>query len=188
MPSSKHSIRRRLTPEQRVGQLLETALELFAEKGLGRAGHGDIAKRAGVSTGTVFNYFPTIEDLNTAVMDTVSHETLAIFEDQADVISGSSPILIYGARLLAVVDRNPNLLKIFLNWSHSYSDPFRGRFLELKGTIIDHVAQSLPPREQAHIDAQIIFGTGVLFAQMKVEGASDDDLQQFAARVAQLVG
>ena len=188
MPSSKHSIRRRLTPEQRVEQLLETALELFAEKGLGRAGHGDIAKRAGVSTGTVFNYFPTIEDLNTAVMDAVSHETLAIFEDQADVISGSSPILIYGARLLAVVERNPNLLKIFLNWSHSYSDPFRGRFLELKSAIIDHIAQSLPPREQADIDAQIIFGTGVLFAQMKVEDASDDDLQQFAARVAQLVG
>ncbi|MEP6342785.1 MAG: TetR/AcrR family transcriptional regulator [Maricaulaceae bacterium] len=179
--------RTRLSPDQRASQLLDTALELFAKKGVGRVGHGDIAKAAHVSTGTVFNYFPTIEGLNAVVMKEVSRETLSIFADDIPPDS-SSPVLIYGERLLALVVKNPNLLKIFLNWSHAFSEPYRSSFLALKGEIISQVSQSLPKREESGIDAQIIFGTGVLFAQMKLEGASEDDLNRFAARVAQLIG
>lgn len=179
--------RTRLSPDQRASQLLDTALELFAKKGLGRVGHGDIAKASDVSTGTVFNYFPTIEGLNAAVMEEVSRETLSMFADDIPP-NTPSPLLVYGERLLALVVKNPNLLKIFLNWSHAFSEPYRSAFLALKSEIISQVSQSLPKREEADIDAQIIFGTGVLFAQMKLEGASEDDLTRFAARVAQLIG
>ena len=50
---------KRLSPEERRVQLPETAMDVFAKMGIERAGHGDIAKRADVSTPTVFNYFPT---------------------------------------------------------------------------------------------------------------------------------
>lgn len=178
--------RSRLTPDARVAQLLETAISLFAQKGLGRVGHGDIAKAANVSTGTVFNYFPTIDGLNAAVMNAVSETTLSIFVDE--IAADQSAFLIYGHRILALVEDNPNLLKIFLNWSNAFSEPYRGAFLTLKGEIIFHITQSLSEREQADIDAKILFGTGVLLAQMKIEGTSEEDLNSFAARVAQLVG
>lgn len=187
MTEAEKKKRNRLTPEDRTAQLVETALELFAQKGLGRVGHGDIAKAASVSTGTVFNYFPTIEDLNAVVMDVVRGETLAIFADDIEADAGS-PVLTYGPRLLALVEQNPNLLKIFLNWSHSFSEPYRAAFLALKGEILSNITQSLSPRDHIDIDAKIIFGTGLLFAQMKVEEASEEDLTRFAARVAQLVG
>ena len=185
MSEQVKSKRNRLTPEERVTQLMEIALELFAQKGLGRVGHGDIAKAAHVSTATVFNYFPTTESLNAAVMDVVAWETLSIFAE--DVAPAQSPVLEYGARLLMIVEEKPNLLKIFLNWSHAFDASYRATFLALKDEILSHITQSLPERDGVDIDAQIIFGTGVLFAQMKIEGASEDDLNRFATRVAHLL-
>ena len=185
--------RRRLSPDQRAAQLHEIAIELFAEKGLGRVGHGDIAKRAGVSTGTVFNYFPTTESLNELAMVFVSDKTLEIFEGDISGIErgmnrDQTLILIYGQRLLALVESHPNCLKIFLNWSHSYGDPFRERFLSVKQNILRHIEQNLSQRDSLEIDAKIIFGTGVLLAQMKIENEPAEELQRFAIRVAQLIG
>ena len=185
--------RRRLSPDERAAQLHEIALELFAEKGLGRVGHGDIAKRAGVSTGTVFNYFPSTESLNEMVMAFVRAKALEIFEGAdferaEDISKDQSLVLIYGQRLLELVEIQPNCLKIFLNWSHSFGEPFRQRFLAVKQNILKHIEQNLSPRGSRDIDAKIIFGAGVLLAQMKIENAPEEELHRFALRVAQLVG
>ena len=61
--------RRRLPPEERRAQLLEIAIDVFAERGLGAARHAEIAERAGVAVSTVFAYFETREALVDAVLD-----------------------------------------------------------------------------------------------------------------------
>jgi AcrR family transcriptional regulator len=53
----------RRLPEERPRQILEAALEVFAERGLSAARLEDIAKRAGVSKGTIYLYFPNKEEL-----------------------------------------------------------------------------------------------------------------------------
>src|SRR6476661_3924562 len=53
----------RRLPEERPRQILEAALEVFAERGLSDARLEDIAKRAGVSKGTIYLYFPNKEEL-----------------------------------------------------------------------------------------------------------------------------
>src|SRR3954471_24191669 len=53
----------RRQPEARPGQILEAALEVFAECGLSAARLEDIGKRAGVSKGTIYLYFPNKEEL-----------------------------------------------------------------------------------------------------------------------------
>jgi AcrR family transcriptional regulator len=53
----------RRLPEERPRQILEAALEVFAERGLSDARLEDIAKRAGVSKGTIYLYFPNKEAL-----------------------------------------------------------------------------------------------------------------------------
>jgi AcrR family transcriptional regulator len=53
----------RRLPEERPAQILEAALDVFAEHGLAAARLEDIAKRAGLSKGTIYLYFPNKEAL-----------------------------------------------------------------------------------------------------------------------------
>ena len=53
----------RRLPEERPRQILDAALEVFGERGLAGAKLDDIAKRAGVSKGTIYLYFPNKEEL-----------------------------------------------------------------------------------------------------------------------------
>ncbi len=59
--------------EDRPGEICSAALEIFAEKGFAAARLEEIAKRAGVSKGTLYLYFKDKEDLFRAVVrDTVA--------------------------------------------------------------------------------------------------------------------
>src|SRR5438128_11841330 len=53
----------RRLPEERPKQILDAALAVFAERGLAAARLDDIAKRAGVSKGTIYLYFANKEEL-----------------------------------------------------------------------------------------------------------------------------
>jgi AcrR family transcriptional regulator len=53
----------RRQPEARPGQILDAALEVFAECGVAAARLEDIGKRAGVSKATIYLYFPNKEAL-----------------------------------------------------------------------------------------------------------------------------
>ncbi|HTJ21395.1 MAG TPA: TetR/AcrR family transcriptional regulator [Gemmatimonadaceae bacterium] len=61
-PSHQEPRWRRL-PEERPRQILEAAREVFGEHGLAAARLDDIAKRAGLSKGTIYLYFPNKEEL-----------------------------------------------------------------------------------------------------------------------------
>src|SRR6185436_11159914 len=53
----------RRQPEARPGQILDAALDVFAECGVAAARLEDIGKRAGVSKATIYLYFPNKEAL-----------------------------------------------------------------------------------------------------------------------------
>jgi AcrR family transcriptional regulator len=53
----------RRLPEERPRQIIEAALEVFGERGLAGARLEEIARRAGVSKGTIYLYFPNKEAL-----------------------------------------------------------------------------------------------------------------------------
>ena len=62
MPTSPDPIREQLI-EARRNQILDAAAAVFAEKGFHRATTKEIAKTAGVSEGTIYNYFASKADL-----------------------------------------------------------------------------------------------------------------------------
>ncbi|MEV6152031.1 TetR/AcrR family transcriptional regulator [Nonomuraea sp. NPDC052129] len=70
-----------------------TAMELFTQRGFAEVSVLEIAERAGVSKMTVFNYFPTKEDI---VLDVMGEG----FNDIAQMVSGRRPgeSLVEGAR------------------------------------------------------------------------------------------
>jgi AcrR family transcriptional regulator len=76
MSTSPDSIREQLV-EARRSQILDAAAAVFAEKGFHRATTKEIAKTAGVSEGTIYNYFDSKADLLIGILTRLAElETL----------------------------------------------------------------------------------------------------------------
>jgi AcrR family transcriptional regulator len=74
----------RRLPEERPGQILAAALAVFGERGLGASRLEDIAKRAGLSKGTIYLYFPNKEEL---FREVVRHTVVTQLEEGERMVS-----------------------------------------------------------------------------------------------------
>ena len=77
--------------DARPGELLEAALELFVEKGFAATRVEEVAKRAGVSKGTLFLYFSSKEELFKAVVRENLSGKFAEWNAMFDSFTGSTP-------------------------------------------------------------------------------------------------
>jgi AcrR family transcriptional regulator len=77
---------RELQAQERRKQLIETAFQLFAEKGMEKTSIRDIAGAAGVAQGLIYHYFHSKEDLLWAIVSQYNPvpEISAIFAGAAD--------------------------------------------------------------------------------------------------------
>jgi AcrR family transcriptional regulator len=74
--------------QARPQELLESALELFVEKGFAATRSDEVATRAGVSKGTLYLYFPSKQELFKAVVRTHLSELIAEGQKLADSDTG----------------------------------------------------------------------------------------------------
>src|SRR5438128_250758 len=88
--SSVVAPRWRRQPEARPGQILEAALEVFAECGVAAARLEDIGKRAGVSKATIYLYFPNKEALFREVIRSTVVTAIESGERALQAFSGSA--------------------------------------------------------------------------------------------------
>jgi AcrR family transcriptional regulator len=89
-PSASQEPRWRRLPEERPKQILAAALAVFGEHGLAASRLEDIARRAGLSKGTIYLYFPNKEEL---FREMVRHTVVSQIEEgerQFGVITGSA--------------------------------------------------------------------------------------------------
>ncbi|MGF1732022.1 TetR/AcrR family transcriptional regulator [Photobacterium kasasachensis] len=123
--------RTRLSPEKRKQQLLDFALEVFARRGIGRAGHADIAEMANVSVATVFNYFPTREALVEQVLTQVENR----FSQLITECLGSQSKPLYPRlscithHLIDAVIEQQDWIKVWFEWSTSVRDEIWPQFI-----------------------------------------------------------
>lgn len=75
--------------QARPGEILEAALEVFAEKGFAAARMEDIAKRAGVTKGTIYLYFASKEEVFKALARHHVGSSLADAMEQTKHFHGS---------------------------------------------------------------------------------------------------
>jgi TetR/AcrR family transcriptional regulator len=87
---TKHARRK----EARPGELLAAALELFVEKGFAATKAEEVARRAGVSKGTLFLYFASKEELFKAVVRENIAERFPQWNAELEAYSGSSADLL----------------------------------------------------------------------------------------------
>jgi AcrR family transcriptional regulator len=91
--------------EDRREQIIDAAMQIFAEKGFARATNRDIAEKAGITTGLIYYYFKSKEDLLKAALEersplqVMAQISPAMLEQPPEILL---PLLI--RRVLAVVE------------------------------------------------------------------------------------
>src|SRR4051812_30435269 len=89
IPATQDPRWRRL-PEERPRQILSAALAVFGERGLAAARLEDIAKRAGLSKGTIYLYFPNKEELFREVVRQTVVTQIEIGEQRVAQMTGTA--------------------------------------------------------------------------------------------------
>jgi AcrR family transcriptional regulator len=123
--TSTVSRRRQRRKEARPNEIIQAALELFAEHGFEATRMEDVARHAGVAKGTLFVYFPTKHELFRAVARTITAanvDRLQLATASLDgPISEVVPILLQHA--LSIADtRVPALIRMLICESRNFPD------------------------------------------------------------------
>lgn len=87
-------VRRQRRKDARPHELLEAALDLFVEKGFAATRSEEVARRAGVSKGTLYLYYPSKEELFKAVVRQSLTPIIAVGADIVGSFTGSTPELL----------------------------------------------------------------------------------------------
>jgi TetR/AcrR family hemagglutinin/protease transcriptional regulator len=123
---------------------MECAIKVFSRRGIGRAGHAEIAELAGVSVATVFNYFNTREDLVDDVLSEVEQRLMALVNS---AFVGGRPALEsvneYISSLVDATYLQSDVIHIGLEWSSSVREDVWPRFIKLQGKLDDMIGQTL---------------------------------------------
>lgn len=171
----------RLTPDQRRQQLLDCALQVFAEKGLGEGKHADLAQAAQVAVPTTFHYFPTREDLITATLEEVSRFLLHDIVAKSVDLSLPAPQTIKQILLTFTdsIENHPHHIRVWLEWSSSMRDGLWDLYLVFYKEAIRRMKAVLNRGKRAgdvhaKVDsddaARIIVGLAHMITQMKFAG------------------
>ncbi|WP_429109855.1 TetR/AcrR family transcriptional regulator [Aeromonas veronii] len=159
-PRAEIRRRTRLSPEARRSQLMECAIEVFSRRGIGRAGHAEIAEQAKVSVATVFNYFNTREELVDEVLAEIErfvNQMLSLaYGDQGSIFD---KIQRHVRLSVDAAYDQPDYAGIWLEWSSSVREEVWPRYTRLLDQCLELIASEL----QTAMDAGEI--TSVLSAQ-----------------------
>src|SRR5215471_9375496 len=104
--------------EDRREQIIDTALRVFAEKGFTRATNRDIAHEAGITTGLIYYYFQSKEDLLRAVLETRSPiQVMAQISPEMLEEPPETLLFVLVIRALSVVESEPfvSIIRVMLS-------------------------------------------------------------------------
>lgn len=186
-----------MSPEGRRAQLLRCALEVFANKGIRRAGHAEVAKLAGCAVSTVFLYFDTREALVDAVLDEVE----SFYSDLAGRAHASARpatevLLDHGRRFRASIESHPEHALVLLNWAANARSRVWPRYITLieemvenhRKTIERGIAEGdLDPAVDAESAARIIIGYAHMTIQMRLADFEPERADQISQRMVSAV-
>lgn len=142
-------------------RLVESAMLVFAEKGVDASVIDDVIAAAEVSRGTFYHYFRTNAELLAATSEEIDNELLSAIEDQVGDLENPAQRIAYGMRLYFHTARRYPLLAKFLSRSGFDINSPSNRFYDY---LPRHVMQGMDGgqfckmQEEAALD--LIAGTG----------------------------
>jgi AcrR family transcriptional regulator len=147
----------RKSKEVRREEILDAALEVFADQGLHAASTEEIARRAGISQPYVFRLFGTKKELYIAVVARCFRETLEMFQRAAEGKRGEEALHAIG---------------------HAY-----GELLETDRTYLRNQLQSYAACDDPDVRAVVQNGYGDLVSYVeRVSGADPATISTFFAK------
>jgi TetR/AcrR family fatty acid metabolism transcriptional regulator len=149
-------------------RLLKAAIKIFARDGFFKAKVEEIAKLAGVATGTTYLYFKNKDDLLISIFE---EEMTPIIErtknELANQASPQDKIITFIKRHCEVVEKNPDLaslLEVELRQSNKFLHDYKGtkykEYLDLIGDAFEEGQHKGLFRDGVHpsIFKQLVFG------------------------------
>ncbi|WP_458097981.1 TetR/AcrR family transcriptional regulator [Roseomonas sp. WA12] len=119
-------LKRQRRKDARPGEIIDAAMDVFAEKGFAAAKLDEVASRAGVAKGTLYRYFETKDDLFRAVARRAIASNLEAMQVGAEAFEGSLaefvPVLL--ARFASTLgdSRLPAIARMVISESRSFPD------------------------------------------------------------------
>jgi AcrR family transcriptional regulator len=174
MPRKPATTPRKLPRQERsrvtVEAILEATTRILVEEGYDRANTNRIAERAGISIGSLYQYFPNKESLMTALMEQHAQEMAELVETKLNCLFDSPPAIVIPAIVTAVIaahaidprlhqvlseeiprsERSPQMHKaderitaLLRTYLERWHDPIHPQNIELTAFILSRTVDSL---------------------------------------------
>lgn len=101
--------------ENRKVQIMQVALELFAENGYAHTSISTIAARANISKGLLYNYFASKEDLLKQIMDDGMQEMLTFFDPNQDGILTREEFIYFIREVFSLMRQKQTFYKLYFS-------------------------------------------------------------------------
>ncbi|MEI7025058.1 TetR/AcrR family transcriptional regulator [Paenibacillus sp. y28] len=151
--------------KERCQQILTAALELFAKQGLSDTKISDIAKKAGMSHGLVYNYFPSKEEIYITLMEINLCAVKSAIEDVS-----SRPIRA-DEKLAALVERFHGMQCNDAVWHQMFVDQFMAS---------DSISESLKDSIKQKLEDNLLRIAGIIAEGQDAGLFIDEDPQELA--------
>jgi TetR/AcrR family transcriptional regulator, repressor for uid operon len=119
--------------DKREQEILEAAAAVFAERGFRTTRVADVAERAGIGKGTLYEYFRSKEDLFLRLFDWYTSEAFTSMRAELQRPTGSAVDALRrsGGTLLAICQQMLPFYPLTMEfWSASTAPEFRGRLVD----------------------------------------------------------
>lgn len=113
MPKTEYQ--NKIIREEKSAKIKEAALDLFAEYTYHNTSVQQIASKAGVSKGLLYNYFESKEELLKSLITDFIKEGLEFFDTNHDGVLTDDEFLIYLSKSFEMVEKKPRHWKLYLN-------------------------------------------------------------------------
>jgi len=164
---------KRLRGQQRVAELLDAGMAVFAEKGYEAATMTEIAARAGAPIGSLYQFFPTKD----AIADTLIDRYVALLESDLELLKSRAPDMDTATlveHLFALLRSNPRERAAALPLAEARMDE-RTRRSKFRNVLRKRIADILRARTSALSSEQARDMAIVVLQLMKAAGTLSDE-------------
>jgi len=196
MSQRKRKEAKRLTKEQREAQILNAATKVFASKGFRAATTREIATVAGVSEGTIYNYFDSKYDLLIAMSQRLALESL----QQLDQLPPQEDVRAYVTALVRdrfeLLTKNMDLIRALMpeilvddELRQAYVEQVLSPALYYLGAIIENRTRAGVFRNvDTHVVGRAMIGAVMSFGYLWLQRPSELEQRSQEELVSEVVG
>ena len=192
MPKTKFENVKQIERDLRRKVILEAALELFAVKDFRSVTVREIAKNAGISIGTIYNYYPTLTEL---LLDVFLNSAMEI-NSLMDNLNGNKPLGILTLCEFYITYLNDNMTFYQMMSHFMLGGEFSPDGTEkLDGTMkqmLDRFEATLICEgigKDSRLTAHALFSAlnGIMISYARYPGKSDEAVRKHTLRLAKII-